>query len=428
MTRQTTLSLALGALMTFGLAGCGLSGSNGAINPQASTVSLASVYSVGGQPQLIVKRKAGTRALTLAKNLRHVRNLALTGVEIDAVTDGNLDAAISALKADPSVEYVEPNYKITIPEKTGNLRADQNPNFPGEYGPKLTHALEAFDTTIGEGQVIAVVDTGVDLTHPDFAGKLVEGTNTVDAKATAADDQGHGTNCAGIAASLKDDKGGIVGMAPGAKVMPVKVLGADGSGSDASVYEGVRWAADHGATVISMSLGGSRATQTGTEAIAYALKKGCVIVAAMGNNGRNEKSYPAAYPGVLSVGATDINDKVTFFSQWGDWISVSAPGYSILSTMPTYRVSSNDDYDQNKASWEKYGMRATMTYGYMTGTSQATPHVSGLVALVRSTHPNFTPDQVKKQIEKTAVRLPGMTGSFDLHYGYGRIDARQAIR
>lgn len=430
MNRTTRLALAVGLLSTLSLVGCGMPDATTAIR-QTAAPSLSSVYTVGGQPQLIVKRRYGIQAVSRVKNVKRVRATQIAGVEVNAVTDGNLQAAIEALRADPTVEYVEPNYRMSLPEGAdmrSNLPvAEANVNFPGAYGPKLTQGLQAHAKTTGQGQVIAIVDTGVDLKHPDLAQRMVAGTNTVDARGTANDDQGHGTNVAGIAAADNNAQAGITGMAPGAKIMPIKVLGADGSGSDASVAEGIRWAADHGATVINLSLGGPSASQTGADAVKYALSKGVVVVAAMGNNGTGQKSYPAAYPGVLSVGATDINDKVTSFSQYGTWISVTAPGYSILSTYPTHRVSSNDDYEANKAAYEKNGMRLTQKYAYVTGTSQATPHVAGLAALVRAANPGLSPAQVKSKIEGAAVKTKGMTGAFDTHYGHGRIDALKAL-
>jgi thermitase len=392
----------------------------------------AQVFAVNGQQEVIVKLRSSRAMPKAVKNVHRVRATRMAGVEIHAVTDGNIAAALAAFKADPAVEYAEPNFRVSIPETKQNLRAmrasaAQPVNFPGEYGPKLTHATDVWSKTDGTGQVIAIVDTGIDLTHPDLAPKLVAGTNTADPKGTAADDQGHGTNCAGIAASLEDKTGGIVGMAPGAKIMPVKVLGSDGSGSDASVAEGITWAADHGATVISLSLGGSGATQTGANAVTYALSKGAVVVAAMGNDGTGGKSYPAAYPGVIAVAATDINDTVASFSQFGSWCSVAAPGYSILSTFPTYHVAEMDSYAQEKDFWESHGMRAAEKYAYLTGTSQATPHVSGLAALVRAANPSLSPAQVKSKIEGAAAHPTGMAGAFDVHFGHGRIDATKAI-
>lgn len=430
MTRRIRWIFAVTIGSTIGLAGCAWPNAGLSARITGESTPLSQIYAVDGQPQLIVKRRAGT--VGTAKNLKRIRSTRIEGVEVDAVTDGNWQAALRALRADPSVEYAEPNFRVGLPETAETLQAlgpsEQAVNFQGEYGPKLTRALEAFARTKGEGQVIAVVDTGVDLKHPDLAPKMVPGVNTVDANGSAADDQGHGTNVAGIAASLQDDAGGIVGMAPGAKIMPVKVLGGDGSGSDASVAEGIRWAADNGATVINLSLGGPSSSQTGASAVKYALSKGCVVVAAMGNDGTGGKSYPAAYPGVIAVGATDINDQVTSFSQYGSWISVSAPGYSILSTYPTYRTSSLDSYESNKAGWEKMGMRAGLKYGYMTGTSQAAPHVAGLAALVRAANPQLAPDQIKAKIEAAALKTSGMAGKpFDTRYGSGRIDALKSL-
>jgi thermitase len=431
---RNTRSTSLVAVLTLAsLAGCGVAPHTGI---QADAVSMQAaaprVFAIGGQPTLLVKLKPSRTPLKAVPSCHRVRATTIPGVEIHAVGDGNLQKAIAAYKADPGVEYVEVNQVMSIPETKAVLRsmrvkAGQDVNFPGEYAPKLTHALDVQAKVDGTGQIIAIVDTGVDLTHPDLAPKLVAGTNTVDATGDAHDTEGHGTNCAGIAASLKDDKGGIIGMAPGAKIMPVKVLGEGGSGSDASVAEGIIWAADHGANVISLSLGGAGASQTGGDAIKHALAKGCTVVAAMGNNGTGQKSFPAAYPGVIAVGATDINDAITSFSQFGSWISVSAPGYSILSTFPTYHVAEMDSYAQEKDFWETHGMRATQTYGYLTGTSQATPGVSGLAALVKAANPTLTPDQVKSRIEAASAHPVAMAGAFDVHFGHGRIDALKAI-
>ncbi|MNX81893.1 Thermophilic serine proteinase precursor [compost metagenome] len=430
--RTTRFALAFGALASVVLAGCSMPDTGSAIRTGGQTIPMSNVYSVGGQAQLIIKRKTENAAPLKISGIKRVRLTQMPGVEVNAVTDGNVDRAIQRVEADPSVEYVEPNFRMIIP-KTLDASAEasrnraQDPNFQGSYGPKLINALEAHSRTTGEGQVIAVVDTGLDLTHPDFAGKLVPGINTAEPGKSAADDQGHGTNCAGIAGSKKNEQQGYIGVAPGAKLMPIKVLGADGSGSDASVAEGIRWAADHGATVISLSLGGPVASKTGAEAVKYALSKGAVLVAAMGNNGTGQESYPAAYPGVISVGATDINDKVTSFSQYGKWISVTAPGYSILSSFPSYRVSGLTQYEKNKAGMEKYGMKMALGYCYMTGTSQATPHVSGIAALMRASNPSLTPAQIKAKLESAAVRTAGMSGSFDTHYGYGRVDALKSL-
>lgn len=430
MTLKNRLALVLGSLSLIGLVGCGAPG-NTTQPLGSSSVSKSEVYAVGGQYQLIVKRRIGGTPLAI-KNLKKLRATKIAGIELDAVSDGNVEAALAALKNDPTVEYAEPNFRMTSPDSLKDLMkraVTPNPesNFKGAYGPKLINAIEAHGKTTGEGQIIAVVDTGVDDEHPDFKGRMVGGINTADPGNGSQDDQGHGTNVAGIAAAKKNDKMGTIGVAPGAKIMSVKVLGADGSGSDMSVAEGIRWAADNGATVINLSLGGSYPSQTGAEAVKYALGKGCVVVAAMGNNGSGASSYPAAYPGVVAVGATDCNDKIASFSQYGKHISVTAPGYSILSTYPTYHVSSLDDYAKNKAFMEKFGMRMEKNYAYVTGTSQATPHVAGLAALIRAMNPKMTPAEVKAKLEGGTVRTPAMTSNFDDHFGFGRINAVKSL-
>lgn len=399
------------------------------------SVSLSHVYSVGSQPQIIVKhapgasRDAGWLKGTGAQ-LKLVRSNAAAGTDVVAVTSGSFQSALQALSKTPGVLYAEPNYRLSLPDLSGEplARGAHEPNFPGVFAPQLIHSLEVNQQTMGVDQVIAIVDTGIDLTHPNFAGKLVPGINILDAAKSPADDAGHGTNCAGIAASLPDKTAGIVGVAPGAKLMPVKVLDAEGNGSEESMAAGIRWAADHGATVINLSMGGPDSSQTGEEAIQYAISKGIVVVASMGNGGFGKKSYPAAYPGVIPVAASDVNDAHPGFSNTGPWCSVTAPGYSILSTYPTYRVTGIDEYLKNKFLCEKYGLRMELKYAYLSGTSQAAPHVAGLAALLKSVHPEMLPEEIKRRMEKGADDVPEMFGSkFDTRFGYGRINAMRAI-
>ncbi|HEY9765642.1 MAG TPA: S8 family serine peptidase, partial [Chroococcales cyanobacterium] len=190
------------------------------------------------------------------------------------------------------------------------------------------------------------------------------------------------------------------------------VLGPGGNGSDAGVAEGITWAADHGAEIISLSLGGPEESKVMKDAVDYAAAKGTLVVAAMGNAGNGEKSYPAAYPGVLAVGATDEKDEAAEFSQYGEWISVSAPGVAIYSTFPTYKVDMNEyGYPQN--------------YAALDGTSMATPAVAGLAALVKSMYPGLDAAGIRKRIEKSADDR-GDTG-FDAHFGHGRVNALRAL-
>lgn len=416
----------LNALMTsaitvsmLSLVGCGVSPT--ALKGATAKVSdRAQIYSVNGEARLVIKRRAGVGIQGLqVSGVRSVRSVSGLGVQIASVRLANLDAALSALRSDPTVVYAEPSYRVKaygLPT-TGFKGLGINVNDPmygQQYAPQLVNAPEAWSVTRGAGVTVAVIDTGVDGTHPEFRGRMVEGYNATNRSGNAKDDNGHGTHVAGIVAAAANNGAGMVGIAPEAKVMPIKVLAADGSGSDAEVADGIVWAADHGAQVINMSLGGPGESQVLADAVAYALKKGVPVIAAMGNDGTNEKSYPAGYPGVLAVGATDAKDAAADFSQWGDWISVSAPGVQILSTFPTYKCTLNE-----------YGF--PQDYAVLDGTSMATPAVAGLAALVKAKYASLTPAQLKTRLERASDKVPGASG-FDPHFGFGRVNAPRSLQ
>ncbi|MBM3268446.1 MAG: peptidase S8 [Candidatus Sericytochromatia bacterium] len=420
------------------VAGCGTSpvaGLGAAVLKQGS----GSLYLRNGEAQVLVKRRPGG---TLSANLAGLslrpasvgRSLAGMGWQMVSLPAANVGAAVSAFRGDPAVLAVQPNYqrnlirprnigKIDVPGTLdsilpglGTIAAAQ-PNDPGykrQYAPQRLQAPDAWPISTGKGIVTAIVDTGVDTGHPDLQAHMVAGWNTVSNSADAKDDHGHGTHVAGITAALANNKEGIVGIAPDAAIMPIKVLDGDGSGSDETVASGIIWAADHGAKVINLSLGGAGESQVLGEAVAYALKKGASVVAAMGNDGTNEKSYPAAYPGVVAVGATDKADKIASFSQWGDWISVSAPGVAVYSTFPTYKVAMND-----------YGF--PMNYASLDGTSMATPAVAGAVAVLRAKFAALDPAQVRARLQATTDKVAGQ-GDFDQKYGYGRINVLKSLK
>ena len=244
---------------------------------------------------------------------------------------------------------------------------------------------------------VAVVDEGVDLTHPDLVSNLLPGYNFVENNTTPQDDMGHGTHVAGIiAASLNGQ--GVVGVAPQVKILPVRVM-SNGSGSTSTIAQGIRWAADR-AQVINLSLGGPSDSSVLRDAINYAIQtKGRLVVAAAGNDGAttNQTEYPAAYPGVVAVAAVDGTGAHASFSNTGSYVSLSAPGVNILSTVLGGQ------------------------YAVYSGTSMATPHVSGLAALIWSLYPNDSAAQVFTAMKNTAVDL-GDKG-YDPVYGYGLINA-----
>ena len=262
--------------------------------------------------------------------------------------------------------------------------------------------LKGWNVTRGEDDmIVAIVDTGVQADHPDLQGRLVEGYNVIDPSKPPDDDVGHGTHVAGIIAAQVNNNEGIAGMTWYTKIMPVKALDSTGAGTTYSVAEGIIWAADHGADVINMSLGNYAQAQFLHDAIKYAYDKGVVLVAASGNDATDRPGYPAAYPEVFAVGATDEDESLAEYSNYGDYIDVAAPGTSIASTYPGSR------------------------YAALSGTSMACPHVSALASLVRSANPNLTNEEVMSVLRQTAKDL-GAKGK-DNQFGYGQIDVNAAV-
>lgn len=434
MVISSTMKAALsGLLAVTALTACGTatpSGTGSMTALEARPEAAAQVYSRGGEVQLVIKRRPGVSSPfdSATYGLRSARTVANLGVQVASLPADELSATLARLRQDRNILYAEPAVRVKafdlpselisgdmVPETVAPEAIQLNdPLFRQQYAPQITRAVDAWPRTAGRGVKVAIVDTGIDPGHPDLRANLVPGYNSLTRTANTRDDNGHGTHCAGITAAQAGNHEGITGIAPQAKLMPIKVLAADGGGSDASVAEGIAWAVDHGAQVISLSLGGPTESKVMRDAVAYALAKGAVVVAAMGNDGINEPSFPAAYPGVIAVGASDARDAIADFSQWGNWISVAAPGVQILSTLPTYKVDLNN-----------YGY--PLRYGAMDGTSMATPAVAGLAALLKSVQRAATPAQVKARIEQTAERVNTKNG-FNPYFGFGRINVAAALR
>jgi serine protease len=268
-------------------------------------------------------------------------------------------------------------------------------------------AAEAWQKSTGAGVTVAVIDTGVDATNVDLSGKVLAGYDaTTDKVGGNIDPNGHGTHVAGTIGAVTGNTIGVSSVAPDTRILPVRVLGADGSGYMSDTAEGIIWAADHGAQVINMSLGSDTKVAAVSNAIAYARGKGVTVVAAAGNE-REEgspTSYPGADTGVIAVAATDSSDRVAYYSNAGSYVDVAAPGSAILSTYPAALGNS---------------------YGTMSGTSMASPHVAALAALLKAAKPGLTPDQIEQAMKSSAVDL-GTAGK-DNDYGYGRVDAVAAL-
>jgi thermitase len=301
-----------------------------------------------------------------------------------------VERAVEVLSKLNIVEFAEPNY---IQHTTSG---PNDPKYDEQWGLKTIRAYSGWGIHTGRSNtVIAIVDTGVDLNHPDLKNKLVKGYNFVEDNDTPMDDDSHGTHCAGIAAASTNNGVGVAGVCPNCSVMPVRVLGSDGSGTTSTVSNGIIYAADHGAAVISMSLGSPSASSTLDDAVKYAAKKGVVIVAAAGNDGVDLPFYPAYLEPCIAVGSTvQYTDERSSFSNYGDWVDIAAPGSSIMSTIPG-------------------------NYGLKSGTSMAAPFVSGLAALMVSCS-HASPDKIRKAMTGSAVPVGDWVSS-------GRIDVPKAL-
>ncbi len=281
------------------------------------------------------------------------------------------------------------------------------------YNLSLIGAEEAWQNCGAQGQdvTVAVIDTGVDLDHTDLQANLVSGKSFVSGTSSADDDHGHGTHVAGIIAAVSNN-GGVIGVAPAASIMPVKVLDSQGSGSIYDVAAGIEWAADNGATVINLSLGSVSSSSTLQTAVNYAYNKGVLLVAAGGNCGdsayyyndctyQDQPVYPGAYANVMAVASVTGSSSQSSFSNQGSYIEIAAPGSSIYSAYPGGG------------------------YTTLSGTSMAAPHVAGLAALVWSQYTTLTNAEVRAQIDNAAQDL-GSSG-WDSQFGYGLIDAAAAL-
>jgi len=351
-------------------------------------------------------------------------------------SDTSVETAVEKLSEVSDVEYAEPNrYRETyvIPN---------DPSFPTQWGLNKINCPDAWDRTTGSSNVVvAVIDSGIDLDHPELAGLLVNGWDMVDLGPNPIpptgfhfegdfmgrdndpqDEVGHGTHVAGTIACASNNNAGVAGVTWSCRLMPVKVLtrivnnanpnDVRGVGSSADIAAGIRYAVDHGARVLNLSLGGTDDTQVEKDAIAYAIAQGAIVVAAMGNgflpppNGTgNATSYPAGYPNVVAVGAVNQADQRAAFSQTGPHIDVAAPGVGVVSTV-----------------WDN-------GYATMSGTSMASPHVAGVAALILSCNSGLTGAQAADIIRQTARPLQNSPTDPvpNDEYGYGCVDAKAAV-
>ena len=321
------------------------------------------------------------------------------------------------------IRYVEPNYtdrKLDVYEKSNkkteinykNLNANVLETDKGislredQYALDLINAEKAWEKATGEGIVIGLLDTGVDGTHSDLQGQLVQGYDPFLGNLISSmidyDSDGHGTHTAGIIAA-KDDEVGIVGLAPNSKIMPIRIFNPYYIG-DYAVADGIVWAVDNGANVLSNSWGGGGYSNVLKDVFDYALMNNVIVVVSASNGTTDQHwQYPAAFPGVIAVSASNEDDQIADFSSRGEYVSVAAPGVDILSTVPVNSIGDQEPYE------------------FWPGTSMACPYVSALAALLKEKHPDANVYQIKRMIEVGTkdIYLEG----YDIDSGYGRISS-----
>lgn len=410
--------LVLFALCAATAAGCNAPAPTGA-RLDASDLLAASR---AGAPRLIVSAPglspAALQALGARHRLRMVSAMERLGCGVFAAAGAGGEDLERLLK-DPAVRYVERDVagSITDAGRLGAM-APSDPMFSEQWDMHRMQTTEAWEVRDGSSAaVVAVLDTGIDLEHPDLASKLVDGTNVLEPARPPMDDLGHGTATAGIVGAIANNGQGLIGVAPYTGLMPVKVnVPGTGHVRAADAAAGIVWAVDHGANVLNMSLGFTEGEdgltadglKTLQHAVAYALDKGVMVVCAAGNiSNRPVKSFPAAwagsegFEGLLAVGATDRTDQRAGYSNYGPWLTVVAPADDV----PALAIGG---------------------YGRFGGTSAAAPHVSGLAALLITPSRPPSLKTLRDWIVRSA-RDVGPAGR-DAQYGAGVVDALGAVQ
>jgi len=264
------------------------------------------------------------------------------------------------------------------------------------------NASTAWNITQGSSDVIvAVLDTGINASHPDLAGQVLAGYDFVNNDSDASDDNGHGTSVAGCIAPKTNNGMGLAGIAGNVKLLPVKILDANNAGTTLNIAKGIKYAADQGANIINISVSTTTYSATIKSAVDYAWEKGCVIVASTGNTGSNATRYPAAFDNVIAVSSTTFVDSLSSFSTYGSYVDICAPGSGILT------------------------LNQTDGYKSASGTSYSTPLVSGAAALLASLPTNLSNTQIVNALLDSTTDL-GDAGH-DEKFGFGLLNAGNAL-
>ena len=381
--------------------------------------------------EILVKFKPGVlsqsiNALNAANHVRVVKRLPEIGVSLlSAEVSGiSVEELLKAYRANSSVEYAAPNNICIALSTTPN-----DPDYSKQWGLRNIKAPQSWDIQKGSNTVIiAVVDSGIDLTHPDLQNRVMAGWDFISSDNDPTDTFGHGTHVAGIIGAQANNSVGVSGVNWDCKLMPVRVLGTDGRGTSANFTDGVTYAKNNGAKVINLSLALDPAGTSNpalTAAVIAAQGAGCLVVAAAGNDGDTSVRYPGADPGVVCVAAVGPYDERASYSNANGYVDVCAPGGNsstahspdrVYSTMPHYDVTmvTSSGYYKN--------------YDSMQGTSMATPMVAGFAGLIFAQHPTWTQASVEAMIKTSVDHLgTGAAGTRNDIFGYGRINMYKAL-
>lgn len=353
--------------------------------------------------QLLVKTRAGAnessfRALVASHGGRESSAIHAIGVRVVSLPAGAAERALAALQTSGLATFAEHDFPVQATASSPN-----DPYFTAglQWHLEKIQAARGWDYSTGSPAVIiAIVDSGVDATHPDLAGKVLPGYDFIANDEDATDEFGHGTAVAGIAAAASNNGVGIAGVSWGAAILPVRVLDASGAGSYSNVINGIIFAADCGARIINLSLAGGSPSEALQAAIDYAWAKGALVVAAAGNTGSTAITYPAACRNVLAVSATDASDLRPAWSSYGNWLDLAAPGENIVV------------------------LRLDGSYTTASGTSFSAPIVSGVVSLMASANPSLS-NVALSDLLLTSTDDVGAPG-YDSASGYGRVNAARA--
>jgi len=343
--------------------------------------------------RVLVKLRANSDAArTLASaGAKLIRTIPGLGIAVVQLRNPN---SLATLQRSPAIEYAEPDVLVPPAE----VVTPNDPYWNDQWSLPKTETDAAWSVTQGSASVkVAVLDSGIDAAQPDLAGKVLPGRNFLTGGTDTSDDYGHGTEVAGVIAARTDNGIGVAGYCPNCMLLPVKIAGSDGYASWSAMADGIRWAADQKARVISVSFAGTTGSSAVNAAIRYARRHGAMVVASAGNFSSSAPAYPAAYRGVVSVASSLNDDTQASYSNHGSWVSFAAPGCN---------------YSTNRST-------SSPEFSSFCGTSSAAPALAGIAALAFSYKPTASIAQVMRALVSGAVPVAFVS--------HGRVDARGTL-